>query len=254
MGYKAKNPVQSAVNTFEVVEALRELDGAGVSELAAHLDIPKSTIHNYLSTLEQEQYVTNEGGTYQVGIRFLELGAYARNRQKIYEIAKPEIERLAQETGELGNLLIEEHGRGTYLQRARGEDAVQVESHVGTRVSLHSTALGKAILAFSPRERVEAIIDRHGLEKTTPRTVSTREELYDDLETIRERRYAFDDEERLKGLRCVASPILSNDDRVLGAVSVSGPSNRIRDERFREELPNKILEVVNVIELNVTYA
>ncbi|AUV80451.1 IclR family transcriptional regulator [Salinigranum rubrum] len=254
MSHQAKNPVQSIVNTFAIVEALRELDGAGVSELAAHLDTPKSTVHNYLSTLEQEEYIVKEDGVYQVGIRFLELGAYARNRRQIFEIAKPEIDRLAAETGELANLLIEEHGRGTYLQRVRGENAVQVEAHVGTRVSLHSTALGKAILAFMPRERVDEIIDRHGLEQTTPKTVSSREELYEALEDVRDSRYALDDEERIKGLRCVAAPILSNDDRVLGAVSVSGPSNRIRGTRFREELPNKVLEAVNVIELNVTYS
>jgi DNA-binding IclR family transcriptional regulator len=254
MGHEAKNPVQSTVNTFRVVEALRELDGAGVSELAAHLDVPKSTVHNYLATLEQEEYVVNEGGSYQVGIRFLELGAYARNRRKIFRIAKPEIERLAAETGELANLLIEEHGRGTYLQRVHGENAVRVRAHVGTRVTLHSTALGKAIMAFMPRERVEAILDQHGLERATPNTIATREALFDELETIRDRRHAFDDEERLKGLRCVAAPILSTDERVLGAVSVAGPSNRIRGSRFREELPNQVKEVVNVIELNVTYS
>lgn len=254
MSHKAQNPVQSTVNTFAIVEALRELDGAGVSELAAYLDIPKSTVHNYLSTLEQEEYIVKEDGAYQVGIRFLELGAYARNRRNIFTIAEPEVERLAEETGELANLLIEEHGRGTYLQRVRGENAVQVEAHVGTRVPLHSTALGKAILAFLPRERVEEIIDRHGLEQTTPNTVSSRDELYDELDQIRNCGNAFDDEERLNGLRCVAAPILSNDDRVLGAVSVSGPSNRIREDRFRQDLPNKVLEVVNVIELNVTYS
>lgn len=254
MSHKAENPVQSTVNTFTIVETIRELDGAGVTKIASHLDIPKSTAHNYLSTLEQEEYVVKTDGVYQVGIRFLELGAYARNRQKIHEIAKPEIQRLAEETGELANLLIEEHGRGVYLQRVRGEDAVRVEAHVGTRVSLHSTALGKAILAFMPREQVGEIIDRHGLEQTTEKTVSSRDELYEALEEVRENRYALDDEERLKGLRCVAAPILSNDNRVLGAVSVSGPSNRIRGTRFREKLPKKILEIVNVIELNVTYS
>ena len=254
MGQRAKNPVNSTVTTFRIIEALRELDGAGVSELGTHLDIPKSTVHNYLSTLTQEEYVINDDGTYRLSLRFLEAGAYARNQQKIYDIAEPEIQRLAEETGELANLLIEEHGRGVYLQREQGENAVRVAAHVGTRVPLHSTALGKALLAFMPRERVKEILDRRGLERATPNTVGNREVLYDQLDAIRERRYALDDEERLKGLRCVATPILSNDDRVLGAVSVSGPSNRIRGERFREELPNKVLEAVNVIELNVTYS
>lgn len=254
MGTPAKNPIKSTETTFRIVEALHSLDGAGVSELADHTGLPRSTVHNYLSTLEQEEYVVNDGGQYEVGIRFLELGAYARNRRQIYEIAEPEVRRLAEETDELANLLIEEHGRGTYLQRARGDAAVQVEAHVGTRVSLHSTALGKAILAHLPESRVDEIIDMHGLEPTTERTVTDRETLFDELADIRDRGYALDDEERLKGLRCVAAPILSTEDRVLGAVSVSGPSHRIMTERFRETLPSEVLKSVNVIELNVTYS
>jgi len=254
MGAPAKNPIKATETTFRIVEALQSLDGAGVSELAEYTELPRSTVHNYLSTLEQEEYVVSDGGRYEVGIRFLELGAHARNRRKIYETAKPEIERLAEETSELANLLIEEHGRGTYLQRERGEQAVQVKAHVGTRVTLHSTALGKSILAHLPEPRRDKIIETHGLEPATPNTITTRSRLLGELETIREQGYAHDDEERLQGLRCVAAPILSTDDRVLGAASVAGPSHRIRGEYFQETLPNKVLETVNVIELNVTYS
>ena len=254
MGKQAKNPIKSTENTFAIVEALQELNGAGVSELASHVGLPRSTVHNYLSTLEQEEYVVNENGRYRVGIRFLELGAHARNRRKIYEIAKPEVESLAEDTGELANLLVEEHGRGTYLQRARGQQAVQVEAHVGTRVPLHSTALGKAVLAYTPESRIDEIIEMHGIEAATPNTVTDRDALFDRLEAIRERGYAYDDEERLRGLRCVAAPILSNDQRVLGAISVSGPSHRIKGDYFRETIPNNLLEAVNVVELNITYS
>jgi len=254
MGNSAQNPIKSVRMSFRIVDALMDLDGAGVSELATYLELPKSTVHNYLSTLEEDEYITKEDGQYYVGVRFLELGAYVRKRQKIYEIAHPEVERLAEETEELTNLLVEEHGKGIYLQRARVAQAVQVEAHVGTRVPLHCTALGKCILAHLPEQRVESIIDREGLDPVTPNTVTNREKLSSQLEQIREQGYALDDEERIEGLRCVAAPILSNDDRVLGSISVSGPSNRIRGERFRETLPNKALETVNVIELNVTYS
>ncbi|MFB6308905.1 MAG: IclR family transcriptional regulator [Haloarculaceae archaeon] len=249
-----KNLVKSAKTTFEIVRTLQDMDGATLTELAGEMDIPKSTAHNYLKTLEDEEYIVNDEGTYRVGIRFLEHGAYARNRMKIYETARPEVEKLAEDTGELANLLVEEHGRGSYLHRARGSEAVQVEAHVGTRVYLHSTALGKAILAHLPREECDAILDRQGMPERTEKTVTDREELYERLQTIREQGFAFDDEERLKGLRCVAAPVRNNDDRVLGAISVSGPTNRLRGDRFREELPEKLLEVVNVIELNVTHS
>lgn len=254
MAERAKYAVKSVENAFQILDALKELDGAGVSELAGHLDIPKSTIHNYLSTLVQEEYVVKDGSSYRVGVRFLEYGAYARVQIDIYDIAKPEVDELAKTTGELANLMAEEHGRGSYLHRARGEKAVQVEAHVGTRVPLHGTALGKAILAYLPDKRVDEIVEQHGLIASTPNTITDREELNDELIQIRENGVAFDDEERLKGLRCVAAPILSTNDRVLGAISVAGPSNRIRDNRFTEELPKQILETVNVIELNVTYS
>lgn len=254
MAKQANQPIKATETTFAIVNALKDLDGAGVTELADYLDLPKSNVHNYLSTLHQEEYIVKNGTTYSVGIRFLELGAYARNRMDIYEIAKPEVEKLADETGELANLLVEEHGRGSYLHRARGDQAVQVEAFTGTRVYLHSTALGKAILAHMPPSRVDEIVETHGLPPSTERTLTTREELDEVLGTIRERGYAVDDEERHKGLRCVAAPILSNDDRVLGAVSVSGPTNRMKGERFETDIPGKLLETVNVIELNVTYS
>lgn len=251
---KAKNPVKSTRTTFEIIETLKEIDGGGVTEVADHLGVPKSTVHNYLTTLEEAEYVVKEDTEYRVGIRFLELGAYARNEMQLYEIAKEEVEKLAAETGELGNLLIEEHGRGSYLHRARGDQAVKVEEHIGTRVYLHSTALGKAILAYMSEERRQAIIDRHGLPPSTENTTTDPDALADELEAIRERGYSTDDEERIKGLRCVAAPGLSNDGRVLGAVSVSAPTNRMQGETFEEEIPAKVQEAVNVIELNVTYS
>lgn len=254
MAKRAKHAVKSVETGFRILDTLKELDGAGVSELATHLEIPKSTVHNYLSTLVQEEYVVKDGSSYRVGIRSLEYGAYARSQLDIYNIAKPEVDELATTTGELANLMIEEHGRGSYLHRARGENAVQVEAHVGTRVPLHGTGLGKAILAHFPDDRVDEIIDRHGLSSSTPDTITDRAELEKELAQIREEGVAFDDGERISGLRCVAAPILSTEDRILGAISVSGPSNRIQDDRFTDELPSRVLEAVNVIELNVTYS
>lgn len=254
MSDNAKNSVHSVETTFEVLRALMELDGAGVTELAKHLDVPKSTLHNYLSTLEQEEFLVKDGTTYRVGVQFLELGAFARNQYPLYEIARPEVNRLAEETGEVANLLVEEHGWGYYLHRAHGPEAVNVEAHIGTRVHLHSTALGKAILAHKPDEQVDQIVERRGLPAITDKTTTDREQLREDLAEIRERGYAIDDEEHHDGLRCIAAPVLSNGDRVLGAMSVAGPSNRMQDERFTEEIPRLLEERVNVVELNVTYS
>lgn len=93
-------PVQAAKTTFDIIDTLRELNGAGVSELADELDMPTSTIHDHLQTLANEEYLVNDKGTYYVGARFLELGEQARNRTKVYNIARPEVGDLAEETGE----------------------------------------------------------------------------------------------------------------------------------------------------------
>ena len=163
MSPSATNPVKSVEAMFTIVESLKELDGAGVTTLSNHLDLPKSTIHNYLATLEQEEYVVKEGTTYRVGLQFLDLGAYARDQVELFEVAKPQLEYLANETGELANLAVEEHGKGSYLYRTRGEMAVQVQGHVGNRSPLHSTALGKVILAHPPDQRGDDVVDRHGM-------------------------------------------------------------------------------------------
>lgn len=247
-------PVRAAKVTFEVINALRELDGAGVSELADYLDKPTSTVHDYLRTLESEEYLISDNGTYQVGARFLELGEQVRSRKKVYTVARPEIDDLAEETGEHANLLVEEHGRGIFLYKARGQNAVRLDTHAGMRVYLQTTALGKTILANRPREEVDEVLDRHGMPAITDRTITDRDDLLAELETIRERGYAIDDEERVEGMRCIAAPITDRDGRAIAAVSVSGPKSRMRGEDFEETFPNTVLRTANVIEVNLTHS
>ncbi|MFD1686719.1 IclR family transcriptional regulator [Halobellus litoreus] len=246
-------PVKTAQTTFRIVETLKALDGATVTQLANHLDIAKSSAHNYLQTLDHEGYVVETDGTYEVGLRFLDLGGYARSRERLYSIATPEMERLAESTGEYANLLVEEHGVGVFLARERGESAVSLDSYTGQSVRLHTTALGKTVLAYLSRERVESIVDRHGLPAMTDRTITDRTELFDALEEIRQQECAYDRQERIKGLNCVAVPIL-NDDDIAGALSVSGPVSRMDQERIDEEILPELRRAANIIELNQAHS
>ncbi|GCF15242.1 IclR family transcriptional regulator [Haloarcula mannanilytica] len=247
-------PVKAAKISLEIVEILRERNGAGVSEIARAVDKPTSTVHDHLQTLEQEEYLVKEGTEYHVSTRFLQLGNQARSRKKVYEIARPEVDELAEKTGEHANLMIEEHGLGVFLYKARGPDAVQLDTHAGMRVPLQTTALGKTIMAFRPRSEVESYLDRHGMPEITERSITDREELFETLDQVRERGYAYDDEERVKGMRCLAAPITDQDDRAIAAVSVSGPKSRMQGDRFSEEIPEQILRSANVIEVNLTYS
>lgn len=250
----AQHPIQSTRVTFEILQGLKELNGAGITELADHIDRSKSSVHNYLSTLREEEFVVKDGTTYDVGLRFLDLGIYARNKNELYTIAKPELDDLVQQTGDLANLLVEEHGRGVYLYRAKGENAVEVDSYTGHRVYLHNTALGKAMLAEMSDDRVSQIIDRHGLPSTSEKTITDEAELFAELETIREEGVAYDREERLPGLRCVACAVTDSAGNLAGAVSISGPTSRMKGERFSEELPETLLDISNIVRLNLTYS
>ncbi|RBI59436.1 IclR family transcriptional regulator [halophilic archaeon] len=253
MGQAQKGHLKTTENTIRIVEALRELDGAGVTELSNHLSMSKSTVHDHLTTLRQHDYVTKDEGTYVVGLGFFEVGEYARKRRKIYEVARPEVQALAEETGELANLMVEEHGRGVYLYRAQGEKAVTLDTHTGKRRYLHNTALGKAILAHLPEKRVIEILDNHGLPAATENTITDREELHDELEKIRSSGIAYCGQERVEGLQCVAAPVLGKDQEVLGAISVAAPTTRMQGERFEEKIPELVLQAANVVEINVTY-
>ncbi|MCU4975490.1 IclR family transcriptional regulator [Halobacteria archaeon AArc-m2/3/4] len=246
--------LKATKTTLEIINSVQELNGAGVSELAERLGKPTSTVHDHLRTLESEEYLVKQDGTYHISARFLELGEQVRSRLKVYNIARPEVDALAEQSGEHANLLVEEHGRGVFVYKSLGPDAVQLDTHAGMRVHLPTTALGKAILANRPRHEIDEILDRHGLPPVTKNSITDREELFDQLETVRERGYAVDDEERLPGMRCVAAPITDNTDRAVAAVSVSCPKSRLTGKRFEETIPNMVLRSANVIEVNLAYS
>lgn len=249
---KETGSIKSVETAFDIIEAIRTLDGAGPSQVAEHLDMPKSTAHDHLQTLNRTNFLVLDGQTYRIGSRFLDYGGYARMRMKIFQVAESEVQELALETGQHANLMVEDDGLGVFLHKAKGEHAVRLDTYEGMRVHLQTTALGKAILAFLPDSRVREIVDRYGLPQVTENTVTSEEALWDELAEIRERGYATDDEERVKGMRCVGVPIL-DDDVVAGAVSVSGPTSFMRGKEFTDEIPQLVQGTANVIEVNLAH-
>jgi DNA-binding IclR family transcriptional regulator len=254
MTTKAKHPVRALEKTMDIVDALLELEQAGVTELADVTGYSKSLVHSHLSTLEENGYVIQRDREYALGLRFLDVGGKVRSAHDLYRFGKEEVRNLAEDTGELANMMTEEHGRGIDLYRYMGDQSLEIRAHEGRRSYLHCTALGKAILSQMDASRVEQIVDRHGLPERTPNTVTDLASLREELERTRDRGYAVDDEERREGLRCVAVPVNDRDDAVLGAISVSAPTSRMRGDRFETELPERVLSAVNVIELKMNYS
>jgi DNA-binding IclR family transcriptional regulator len=249
-----KHPVSTVDRTLDIVETVQELDGAGVSEIADRVEVGKSAVHNHLATLENRGYVVKDGDEYHVGLAFLGLGAYARQRTDIYRVARSKVEDLAEETGELANLLVEKDGLGCYLYQARGEVAVELDTYAGKRVHLHCTGLGKAILAFRPEDEVVDVLEDRGMPEHTQNTTTDVDEFLEELSTVRERGYALDDEERLTGLQCVAAPVTDDENRSIAAVSVSYPVHRTDSDSYQKEVVKAVLGVANVVELEYNYS
>lgn len=245
--------VKSAERTMAILEAICELDGADLSAVAAEVGCSKSTAHRHIATLEEHEYIVREGDTYYVGLRFLRLGELARNRKDSYRMAGSKVAELAEATDERAQFIVEEHGRGVYVYRETGRRAVQTDSGIGKRVPLHATSAGKAILASLPGDHREEIVQRRGLEAITDNTITDREALAAEIETIRERGYAINDQENIDGLRAMGVPI-QVEGRVIGALSVSGPTHRMRGEWFQQDLPELLLGTANELEINVAHA
>lgn len=246
--------VKATETTLEILDALRRLDGAGITELATHVSCSKSAIHHHLQTLRQQRYVLKEGTTYHLGLRFLGLGGRARTRKEIYRFGKSEIDDLAHETGETVQVAVEEHGKGVYIYQSiddRGED---VDTHLGMEVDLHSTATGKCILSHMGAEYVNTVLEVYGLNSNTPNTITDSDSLLDELQDVRESGIAFDDEEHIRGIRCVAAPVQSPKGDLLGAVSLSAPVERMDEETFRTTAPNAVQSTVDIIEANIGYS
>lgn len=245
--------LETVERAFEIIEVLQETDGARVTELANQMDMAESTAHGYLTTLLHNGYLVKEGDEYSVGLKFLNLGGYAQQRKGEYKFAKKKTRELANETEERAQFIVEENGRGVYVHTETGSRAVRTDSRIGKLNYLHASAAGKAILAQSHQEKVETIIDRWGLPAVTENTITESESLYDELETVRTQGYSLNKEESTNGLRAVGVPIQRETGEVVGALSVSGPSNRLRGDIFKEELPELLLGVANELELKVQY-
>jgi len=246
--------VGATETSFAIIEQLRDADGASVTEVAEALDFSKSTVHNHLRTLIDLGYVVREDSTYFLGLEFLDLGNAARGRQGLYEVSKHEVDDLVSTVNEHGYVMSEERGRGVYIYQAKTERAVQTDSHIGTTVDLHATAVGKAYLAHLDRDRREALLDRLELSPRTESTFTDVDRFRDELTTVREQGFAFNDEERFVGMRAVGAPILGPDDEVLAAISVAGPTTRMTGDRYRSELPDMVQRSARIIGIRATYS
>ncbi|MEU6422620.1 IclR family transcriptional regulator [Streptomyces spiralis] len=235
----AVNGVQSVDRAVSVLEILAQRGEAGVSEVAAEIDVHKSTAFRLLGALEARGLVeqATERGKYRLGFGIVRLAGAVTGRLDITQQGREVCERLSEEIGETVNIAVLQEHYAVNLYQVRGPGAVGTHNWVGQLTPVHATSSGKILLAHLRAEERDEVLAASGLQKHTPHTLTSRRKLEKDLTEARERGYAVTLEELEIGLHAMAAPIRSHHGEVVAALSSSGPAYRFTEERIHELAP-----------------
>lgn len=249
----SKRTLETTETSLDVLETLRRLDGARLHGLQEELELPKSTLYYHLNTLENRGYVVKKDNEYKLGLTFLVHGQYVKTREDEYVLAQEATQQLESEIGEDVDFSMEENGQLIVLHHVFGESARHGFSfELGRPHNVPTAAAGRAIMAEYPRSRVDDIVSQWGFEGTE-NAPSDRETLYERLEDVRERGYAVNNEEWIKGLCAVSAAVNYPDGTVMGALSVIIPSFRFDPENIGD-LTTPLLSSVDDLEARLADA
>lgn len=225
---------QTVARAFAVLRLFRDHGGdLGVGAVARDLELNLSTTHRIVRALVAEGYLAQNADTerYYLGTAALLLGQAAQHNFGL-DIVYPVLQRLAEGTGESVNLGVLSGETAVVVERIESAQPLRFTQPPGTRVPLHASSMGKALLAFNAEAQSRTL---HGeLTKVAGKTHSTSSTLRADLDAVRVRGWSTDDEESADGVRCVGAPVMDNAGVARAAVAVQAPSVRVPDERFAE--------------------
>jgi DNA-binding IclR family transcriptional regulator len=224
--------VQSVDRALAILDILARRGEAGVTEIAAELDVHKSTAFRLVGALESRQLVeqVTERGKYRLGFGIVRLAGATTASLDLSRESQPVCERLAAEFDETVNVAIMDEGQATNITQVYGTAAVTARNWIGQRTPLHATSSGKVLLAWASNEELEVALDT--LERYTPHTITSRSKLLGELKQIRQRGWGGTREELEVGLNAVAAPVRGQDGGVVAAVSVSAPAYRMDPDSF----------------------
>jgi DNA-binding IclR family transcriptional regulator len=214
--------VERALNILEA--AAQRRDGLTNAEISRKLGIPKSSASYILRTLEKRSYLRREAetGRYRLGLKILSLGGDAQANLDIADVALPFMRTLGEKIRMTVHLAVLDQGEAVYIEKVEAPGFFKVNTWVGRRMFLHSTSVGKCLLAWLPKPEIETIVKQQGLKKRTPKTITTMTRLFTDLEHVKQAGYAVDDEENSLGARCLGAPIFDATGSVAAALGASG--------------------------------
>jgi len=225
-----ESPSVAVERALAMLEAVaQEPDGLSNAEISRKLQIPKSSASYILRTLEKQAYLKRdeETGKYRVGLKILSLSRGALSGIDVREVALPVMRHLMEKTNLTCHLAILDGPEAVYIEKVEPQGFIRMDTWVGRRMRVHATSVGKALVAHIPQERLEKILADRGMEKRTPKTITTVPRLLKDLEKVRAQGYAVDDEENNMGARCLGAPVFNQSGGIEASIGLSGTTNQV---------------------------
>lgn len=244
--------VQAVDRAMRILEALAEDEGGlTLAEIADRTHLPASTAHRLLTTMEERRFVMFEGAenVWLIGRQAHSVGSSFTRRTHFIAAALPFLRALRDRTRETVNLAVVEAGEVVILHQVESREIVRAITRPGGRIPMTSSGLGKAIMAHYAPSEAASIVRKFGLPRRTPKSLVRAQDVFAELDRIRHKGFALDDEEAASGLRCVASAVFNADGEPLCAISLSAPVARLGDERF-----HRLGQVVAEAALAITQA
>lgn len=220
----------SVDRALTMLEAIAERNGGMTNaELSRKMNIPKSSASYILRVLEHHGFLRRERttGKYQLGLKVVSLSRGVLSGLDVREIALPILRQLVDRVHLTAHLAILDQGKAVYIEKVEAPGFIKMDTWVGRRMDLHTTSVGKALLAHWPKSESESLIKKLELSRRTPKTITSRHELLHDLARTRTRGFAVDDEENNLGVRCVAAPVFDALGDVIASVGVSGSTSQV---------------------------
>jgi IclR family acetate operon transcriptional repressor len=244
-----QNTIKSLDRSLEVLGELARLEASTLSGLARALDESPATVYRILVTMQAHRMVEFDEAQqlWHVGAGAFLIGSAFLRRTGLIERARPILRSLMEATGETANLGVESDGAVLFVSQVETHAAILAFFPPGTKSPLHASGIGKALMAHGPEDRLDRLLGR-GLQGYTARTITDPGRLAAELEAIRARGYAVDDEERNEGMRCVAAPIRDAYGETIAGLSVSGPVSRVAPDRI-PDFAEKVIAAAEAVSL-----
>ncbi|MED3729281.1 IclR family transcriptional regulator [Priestia filamentosa] len=226
--------VQSVDRALAILGIVSQHNQIGITDICKSLNLNKTTVYRLVSTLVSNGYIeqVKDSNKYRCTFKLFEMGNKRIQDLDLLEEAKPDLEKLAQLTKETIHLVVEEGTEIVYIHKVESTNTIRMHTWIGKKNPMYRTAVGKAILAFSNKEKVIDVWNKSEIVQNTPYTITKIDDFLEQLVSIRENGYAIDNEETEIGIRCVAAPIFDFSKNVVGALSISVPTLRFPEEEI----------------------